>query len=301
MGANCLGERMKVSLVNGRPSPQPKPRMGRVRAPRSRNGQESGREIIPRPSRWKFLTELPRSIVEWATIPAASPLLASAPRGDGHSVLVIPGFLAGDGATRLLRRYLAWLGYEVHRWELGRNLGWSGVGRNLEVLSRRLRAIHDQTGHKVSLVGWSLGGVMARKLARLHPSMVRQVISIGAPFTGNPNATSIRGLYEVITGEQVTGTFMRSIFAESRRPVPVRAISLYSKSDGIVAWQNCLEPRGPLSENIELVSCHCAMMANPAVLYALADRLGQAEGSWSPFDRGGWRGLLYPQPSNPGH
>ena len=136
-------------------------------------------ESIRPPSPLLALTELPRALAELGTLPLASGWLATAPRGDGHPVLVLPGFIASDTSTAILRRYLKRMGYDAHAWELGRNLGPKAIGREGEKLVARLRAIHELTGQKVSLVGWSLGGVMARLVARRAPEAVRQVISLG--------------------------------------------------------------------------------------------------------------------------
>ena len=253
-------------------------------------------EEISAPPWWMALAEVPRSVFELAAVPLATPVLSTALRGDGHPVLVVPGFSAGDASTAVLRTYLGWLGYSVYGWDLGRNMGWRVAGRGAEALSARLHAIREASGEKVSIVGWSLGGIMARQQARQHPGDVRQVVSIGAPFTGNPHASSISGLYEQLSGETVDGAFMRSVMAESRKCPPVRATAIYSRSDGIVAWENCIEVETGLAENIEVVASHCGMMFNPAVLYALADRLALPEEGWEPFDRSGWRSIVYPPP-----
>ena len=137
------------------------------------------------------LAELHRAVVELTTLPLAAPILRMAPGGDGHPVLVMPGFTASDVSTGILRRYLTSLGYDTYAWELGRNLGPKAIGREGEKLVERLKAIHKATGKKVSLVGWSLGGVMARKLSRQAPGAVRQVITLGSPFTGDPRATTV--------------------------------------------------------------------------------------------------------------
>ncbi len=109
------------------------------------------------PSAVLALTELPRALAEFGSLPWAAPLLATAPRGDGHPVLVLPGFTTTDRSTAVLRRYLTRMGYDAHTWDLGRNLGPRAVGLQGEKLVDRLNAVHELTGKKVSLVGWSLG------------------------------------------------------------------------------------------------------------------------------------------------
>lgn len=249
---------------------------------------------IKAPSHLLALTELPRAFAEFASLPLAAPLLARAPRGDGHSVLVLPGFITTDASTAVLRGFLKRLGYDAHEWGLGRNLGPRAIGREGEKLIAKLEELHEQCGHRVSLVGWSLGGVMARLVAQRVPEAVRQVITLGSPFTGSPRATNVWRTYEWLTGQRVDDPHTRSQIRESATPLPMPATSIYSKGDGIVAWQNCLEPTGPLAENIEVRGSHCGLGVNPSVLYAVADRLAQPEGAWLPFDRSGVKGWVYP-------
>ncbi|HEY8572907.1 alpha/beta fold hydrolase [Phenylobacterium sp.] len=251
---------------------------------------------IKPPSMFLALAEMQRAAFEYATLPLAAPLLSFAPRGDGHPVLVLPGFITDDLWTAPLRRYLESLGYDTHAWELGRNLGPRSIGANGEKLAERLRTIHEATGQKVSLVGWSLGGVMARELASHFPEQVRQVITLGSPFTGDPRATTVAPVYERVTGEKLSGPAMEQRLREASAPLAVPATSIYSKSDGIVAWRNCIDAGEERSENIEVYGSHCGLGANPAALFAVADRLAQPDGEWTPFDRSGCRAAFYPAP-----
>jgi len=244
------------------------------------------------PSPWLQLLEL-RAFVEFGTTLTCLPLLQSAPRGDGHPVLVLPGLIAGDGSTRLLRHYLAGLGHDVHGWGLGRNLGLRpGLEDRMTALVRDL--YERSGGRRVSLVGWSLGGVYARELALRLPDLVRDCIMLGAPIHGDPRSTNAWRVYELASGQSVDDPELR------RTPVappPVPTTSIFSRTDGVVAWRCCLETPGELAENIEVDGSHCGLGANPAVLYAVADRLAQREGAWQPFDRSGLRALAYPDPA----
>ena len=246
------------------------------------------------PSALLALSELPRALAELGTLPLAAPLLATVPRGDGHPVLVLPGFTTSDTSTAVLRRYLTRIGYDAHTWDLGRNLGLKAIGREGEKLIDRLNAVHELTGRKVSLVGWSLGGVMARLVSRRVPDAVRQVISLGSPFTGSPRATNVWRAYELLTGQRLDDKHTRTQLHESATPPPVPSTAIWSREDGIVAWQNCIEPFAENSDNIEVHGSHCGLGVNPAVLYAVADRLALPEGEWKPFDRRGLRALFYP-------
>lgn len=246
------------------------------------------------PSKFLAFTELPRAIAEFGALQVAAPLLAKAPRGDGHPVLVLPGFTTSDLSTTVLRRYLTRQGYDAHSWDLGRNLGPKAIGREGEKLVARLEAIHEATGRKVSLVGWSLGGVMARMVSRQVPDAVRQVISLGSPFTGSPRATNVWRAYEVLTGQRIDDAHTKTQLRESATPPPVPSTAIWSREDGIVAWQNCVEPFDTNSDNIEVHGSHCGLGVNPAVLFAVADRLALPEDDWTPFHRAGLRALFYP-------
>lgn len=251
-------------------------------------------DTVAPPSALLALTELPRALAELSSLGMAAPFLASAPRGDGHPVMVLPGFVTSDISTTVLRRYLTRIGYDAHTWDLGRNLGPKAIGMQGEKLIARLKAIHEATGQKVSLIGWSLGGVMARQLARRAPDAVRQVISLGSPFTGTPKATNVWRAYEMLTGQKIDDADVTEQLRESASPPPVPSTSIYTREDGVVAWQNCVEPRSAETDNIEVHGSHCGLGVNPAVFYAVADRLAQAEGDWHPFERTGLKRLVYP-------
>jgi len=253
----------------------------------------ASRSSHPRPpSRLLKLLEL-RAFGEFGSALACLPLLQTAPRGDGHPVLVLPGLIAGDGSTRLLRGYLGGLGYDVHGWGLGRNLGLKpGLEDRMVALVHEL---HQRSGgRRVSLVGWSLGGVYARELALRVPDLVRDCIMLGAPIHGDPRSTNAWRIYELASGQSVDDPELRRTPAA---PPPVPTTSIFSRTDGVVAWRCCVETPGDQAENIEVEGSHCGLGANPAVLYAVADRLAQREEAWQPFDRSGLRALVYPDPA----
>lgn len=220
------------------------------------------------------------------------PILWSAPRGDGHPVLVLPGLAASDISTRPLRRYLKDRDYAPHRWRLGRNLGpRAGV---LDACLHNVQMLRAKYGEKVSLVGWSLGGIYARELAKLVPDDVRCVITLGTPFTGHPKSTNAWRVYELASGEKVDD---RRDWPNLHQAPPVPTTSIYSRTDGIVAWHCSVQEDSPLTENIEVQASHLGMGVNPAVLYAVADRLAQPEGAWQPFDRSGIvKSMIYGDP-----
>ncbi|GAB4557463.1 MAG: alpha/beta hydrolase [Rhizobacter sp.] len=233
-----------------------------------------------------------RVLLELGAALASRPLWGLAPEGDGHSVLVLPGLAAGDESTRVLRAFLSSRNFDAQAWKQGRNLGLRpGV---LDRTRKRLHEIARQSGRKVSLVGWSLGGVYARELAKEFPDITRQVITLGSPFTGHPRETNAWRLYEFVSGHRI-GT--EDIHEPLRTTPPVPTTSIWSRTDGVVSWRCSVERGHHEAENIVVESSHLGLGVNPAVLYAIADRLSQPEGHWKPFERhGALKHLFYRDP-----
>ena len=227
-----------------------------------------------------YWTEVARASAGWGLFLAALPLRASLPAGDGHPVLVLPGLLAGDGSTLALRAVLRHLGYDVCGWELGRNIG--PTAKVVRGLDDRLQQCAQRSGRSVTLIGWSLGGIFARALARRSPGLVRQVLTLGCPFrlatTSQSRATRAFERFSHLHVER-----LQLPLENGAAPLPVPATSIYSRMDGIVAWRACLDTPSPRAENIEVIGSHLGLGHNPAVIWAVTDRLAQAEGAWAPF------------------
>jgi pimeloyl-ACP methyl ester carboxylesterase len=242
------------------------------------------------PSYWQLALEARAPLELWASV-LSFPILRQCPRGDGHPVLVFPGLAAGDFSTFPMRRFLESLGYPTYGWMQGLNAGpRHGV---LAGCKERIEELFEMHGRKLSLVGWSLGGLYAREMAKTLPGMVRQVITLGSPFTGNPHATNAWRLFELLCGHRVDDPLMQQRLREAP---PVPTTSIYSKTDGIVAWQCSVQSPAQQTENIELSASHFGIGMNPLALYALADRLAQKEGAWKTFHRKGLRALFFPKP-----
>lgn len=224
-----------------------------------------------------------RFLMEAGTLMTVSPLLSMVPRGDGHPVVVLPGFATNDSMTVLLRTFLSQIGYDVHPMDLGWNFDQHTVGENGEHIAERISSIRDRAGRKVSLVGWSLGGVIAREAARRDPDDLRQVITLGAPFTGNPHATNVKGYYQLATGNRLNSEKVLQRYREGADVLPIPSTALFSRTDGITSWKNCLGDTDAINENIEVVSSHFGFVTNPAVFCVVADRLAQPEGGWLPY------------------
>ncbi len=213
------------------------------------------------------------------------------PQGDNHPVLVLPGFLASSRSTQPLRAYLADLGYRSHRWKLGYNMGYS---YKLHYGMRdRVTELAERYGQKVSLVGWSLGGVYARELAREMPDIVRQVITMGSPFRGHPSSSNVHSIFNMfseVSYEEMPQSFLENM--AHAPPVPTTA--LYTRGDGVVAWQSTVELSDRYDvENIHVGGAHLGLGFNPRALFALADRLAQPEGQWRPFKPSLWMKPLF--------
>jgi dienelactone hydrolase len=246
-----------------------------------------------RPSLALFISEPGRAIADYGAMLAASPLLLRAPHGDGHPVLVLPGLLAEDASTATMRRYLRSLGYAVHGWRLGRNLG--PTPEILSGMTARLDELQRTSGRSVSLVGWSLGGIFARELARSRPSAVRQVITLGSPFDlADPDDSRAGTAYRRLGVLHVSpGSLPRR--ERLARPIPVPTTAVYSRLDGVVPWQACMNAPGERSENVAVYSSHLGMGHNASVLWAIADRLAQPEGVWEPFRPPSYARHLFPE------
>lgn len=252
----------------------------------------AARDAPPPPSRLLLALES-RALFEWASLPLAWPWLKRvAARGDGHPVMVLPGLVAGDGSTWPLRRLLEELGYVPYPWQLGVNFG--PRGETVPKLLARVRRIERRHGRKLSLIGWSLGGAMARAVGAHLPESVRNVITLGSPVQPHGRATNAWKVFEAVSGWRTDDPDLQRM-ASAHPPMP--NTSIFSKADGIVSWKVSLAPAAAHSENIEIAASHLGMGVNPLVLWAIADRLAQPEGGWQPFQREGLlRRLLFRKP-----
>lgn len=252
----------------------------------------SPRSEAPRPPRPGLFFLEGRALLELAACLPAYPFLQRAPRGDGHPVLVLPGLLASDFSTRTLRRFLRGRGYAAHGWRLGRNLG--PTPELAAGMVERLAELRGRYGRPVSIVGWSLGGIYARELARRFAPDVRQVITLASPFR-DVDATNVPAVLRGLV-ERRPLPDQPAYRARLAEPLPVPSTAIFSRSDAIAAWHSCHESEGPLRESIEVESSHLGMGHHPVVLLTIADRLRQPEGAWEPFrPPAGWSWPLVPR------
>ena len=227
--------------------------------------------------------------IDAAAFPLSALALMHVPRSDGHAVLVLPGFLSGDPPTWLLRWYLTQIGYRAYPWELGLNYGFSTeYTYDIEALiEHRLKEVFLESGdRKISLIGWSLGGVYAKAAARRYPKLIRDVITLGSPISGNTANVSVSRLYEWVSKMQFTDPAFVKKMRETNRPlsgVPITAF--YCTKDGVVPWRNSCEAPGPLVQNVEVEASHVGMGFDAFVFYLIAHRLASSAGKrWRPLD-----------------
>ena len=251
-------------------------------------------ESIRRPGVGLLLLE-GRAVLEMAALLVAYPLLRRAPRGDGHPVLVLPPFMASDFSTRLLRSFLRDRGYAAHGWKLGRNTG--PTPEAVANMVQRLHSLRQRHDRRVSVIGWSLGGVYARELARAFPSDVRQVITLASPFR-DLDATNVPAFLLARRRPHPNEAAFRE---RLRLPLQVPMTAIFSRTDGIASWRSCVAEPGPLSESIEVESSHLGIGHHPVALLTIADRLAQPEDAWKSFcPPAGWRWPFVPA-SRPGN
>lgn len=247
------------------------------------------------PSRLLALAEPSRALLELASFLALRPAMNLLPKGDGHGVLVLPGFMASDRSTRPMRSLLSGLGYDVQGWKLGRNVRVDN-GR-VDAMKHCLGAMHERTGGKVSIVGWSLGGVFARELAKMMPDKVRLVISLGSPISDDRNHTNATRLFEWLNGKEPE-PLQQGMFTGLDIAPPVPTTSILTRTDGVVAWRGSVQAKADpaqQSENIEVLASHLGLGVNPSVMLAIADRLAQPEGAWQPFEAKGLARAVFPR------
>ena len=235
---------------------------------------------IERPSLFWFLTEGSRAITELGFSLPYRKLYGYDEQGDGHPVLVLPGFMTTDFSTAPLRRFIDDLGYTSYNWGLGLN---TANIRFLDILHDRLESIYESHGEQVSLIGWSLGGVFARQLAKRNPEMVRQIITMGSPFKGIHRPNNVAWIYNMLTHRKSIKEIAPELFEDIPLPAPVPTTAIYTKEDGIVPWQLCMEDEDDIHQNIRVRGSHFGLGINPSVYEIIADRLWYTSEDWEHF------------------
>ena len=218
------------------------------------------------PSKALWAAELPRAAWTVATWWRHREALAAAPCGDGRAIMLLPGLFNSDRSNFVLRRFLNERGYRAEGWRLGRNLGARTVGADGERLIAAVAALHDRAG-PVTLIGVSLGGIVARLVAHRRPELVRAVITISSPFAGSGKATNVWRAFEWVTGERLDDPVVIERSRGIAAPLPVPATAIWSRSDGLVNGAICRDEAG---DAVEVGSGHLGVQVKPAVLLAVA-------------------------------
>lgn len=230
------------------------------------NNRSHDEEIRP-PDGNKFLRES-LAILQVPRLAFRTPsLLLRAPRGTQQPALLLPGLKASDASNAPMRSFLRQRNFATYGWGLGTNNG--DVAGRLPAVIERVEELFERTSEPISLVGWSLGGVLAREVARERPELVCQVITYGTPVIGGPLYTSVSGVYT----EEERREIAERVAARNQIPIDVPITAIYSKRDGIVAWRACIDDFSPDVTMLEVRSTHVGMGIDPDVWQIVSERL----------------------------
>jgi hypothetical protein len=248
---------------------------------------------IARPSLFWLMSEPGRALLELGVSIPFKKVFFNKSKGDGHPVMILPGFLSSETSTKSLRDFVSSQGYQVFDWGLGRNMG---KVEYMEALLERMINIYKECGRQITLIGWSLGGVFARQLAKEKPNLVRQVITLASPFGGINEPNNITWLYSLLNGGKKVDEVNTAMLEDLPLPPTVPTTSIYSKVDGIIPWRLCMEKEeDDTHQNIEVHSSHIGMGVNPTAWAIIADRLKQKKVNWKRFQPQGLYKLVFPK------
>ena len=228
--------------------------------------------MIGPPSKFRMAVELPRAAWNVASLMRYREALQGAPRGDGRPIMLLPGLVNSDLSNTVMRNFLNRLGYRAVGWGLGRNFGARAVGQEAERLIAKVQALHDESGQKVTLIGVSLGGIMARIVAQRRPDLVREVITVSSPYAGPPTATNVWRAFELLSGEKIGDDAVKLRAAEAAAPLTVPSTAIWSRSDGLVNGMICHDAN---AHAIEIRSSHMGVQLKAETLLAIAETLAR--------------------------
>ncbi len=239
-------------------------------------------EEIKRPSIVLGLTEGIRAMVDFGWYFPYRLWTKNEGGGDGHPVLILPGFMASDFSTIPLRSFIHHLGYSVYGWGEGRNFAHADY---IEMLTQKMERIYEKHQEPITIIGWSLGGVYARQLAKHSPDSVRQVIVMGSPFKGVTKSNNAAWMYELLKKSNVVSSDLdHALWEDIPFPANVPTTAIFTKEDGVVPWELCMEDEDEWHQNIQVRGSHLGLGVNPLVLQIIADRLKYDKGNWGYFE-----------------
>ena len=252
---------------------------------------------LKKPSIFWLLTEGGRALFEWSTFLPYQQIKKRSQKGDGHPVIVFPGFMASDTSTKPLRSFLDSMGYNSYGWDVGRNYGDPNT---IDELTEMVEYLYRSHLKKVSIIGWSLGGIYARQVAKELPHITRQVITMGSPFAGLDKPNNAVWIYNLLTGGKGTSQINPNYLKEIPIPAQVPTSAIFSREDGVVPWQACLEIESEIHQNIRVRGSHFGLGVNPVVLQIIADRLQHSHENWSKWQskKNLIHSILYPEVQN---
>lgn len=244
--------------------------------------EEYHSDEIKKPS-WAFgLTEGIRAAVELGWYLPYRLFSKNNESGDGHPVLILPGFMASDFSTIPLRSFIHKLGYKVYGWGEGRNFAHADY---IEMLNQKLERIYQKHKEPITIIGWSLGGIYARQLAKHDPTIVRQIIVMGSPFKGVIRANNAFWMYELLKKSKIVSDDLdQALLDDIPLPANVPTTAIFTKEDGVVPWELCLEEEDEWHQNIQVRGSHLGLGVNPLVLQIIADRLPLEKDHWKYFE-----------------
>jgi len=244
--------------------------------------ESNDQQEVSKPSFLWLATEPQRAFFEYSLSLPYKFWKTRKQKGDGHPVLVLPGFMATDKSTSPLRKHIDRLGYTTYGWDIGRNFGKEEY---LDVLTNKLSEIHALHERHVTLIGWSLGGVFARQLAKTHPDAVKQVITLGSPFRNVMQSNNASWIHQLLRGGKNVSAADEKLLIDLPKPAPVPTTAIYTKEDGIVPWEYCLEKEeGPIHQNIQVRGSHIGLGFNASVLQIIANRLSLQQDEWTKYE-----------------
>ena len=216
-----------------------------------------------------------RAGLELTSLFFASPALALANGGKARPIMLLPGYGAGDASMQPLSGYLRYLGHRTYRWGIGRNRG--SVDAMVPVVANRVTEIAEKTAQPVTLIGWSLGGVVAREIARTRPTVVGEIITMGTPVKGGPKYTAIGAAFARSRGMDLD-RFEWEVHRRNSIGLKQPITAIYSKLDGVVGWQAAIDSYNPQARNVEVYGTHLGLGVNPRVWTVIADTLAKNQG-----------------------
>ncbi len=234
-----------------------------------------------RPSLFWLVTEAGRAVTEMGLSLPYRRLTGYDHSSDGHPVVVLPGFMASSNSTAPLRKFINKLGYTSLDWGLGRNYAKEEY---IEILADKIEKLYEKFNQQITLIGWSLGGVYARQIGKLAPDKVRQIITLGSPFQGISKPNNVAWIYNILNGGKKPAKVNPELLKNIPKPAPVPTTAIYSKQDGIVPWQLCMEDEDHKRQNIEVKGSHLGLGVNYTVLRIIASRLPYEKHEWVPLD-----------------